>query len=331
MGRRGVSREAVEEARDALVAAGLAPSVRTVREKIGHTGSLTTIAGHLRAIEAERADGPGPALPDALVRGLIEGASGLWADLASAADDLVDGVRENAATEVASMVTERNAALERAARAGEELGASRATIHSLERHLGETSLRVERLEAQLDEARGTTRAAEAAGEAHREARDALDRELAALGARAEGERTAARERQADLDKRLEGLRNELQAARSAHADEQRTAQARLDERDATLADLRTTIARAEEHAAGLEKRVTERTTERDAGREEVSMLRARVTDLVAERDALVTERTALARDARVTELLERLVDDERSTQVLALLESIGKRVSGQAG
>ena len=328
MGRRGVSREAVEEAREALVAAGLAPSVRTVREKIGHTGSLTTIAGHLRAIEAERAEGPGPALPDALVRGLVEGASAFWADLASAADSLVDDVRESATAEIASMVAERDAALERAARAGEELGGTRATIHSLERHLDETSARVERLEGQLDEARAQTRAIEVAGQAWHGERDALARELAALGARAEAERAAAQDRQAEQTEQVEALRAELQEVQAARAEERRAVQARLDERDTALTELRTALARAEEHAVRLEAHGSERTAERDAARGDLADLRERVNALVAERDALSAERTALVRDARASELLERLVDDDHSTRVLALLESIGERVGG---
>ena len=117
MGRRGVTREAVENAHDSLVAAGLVPSVRTVRERLGDTGSLTTIAEHLRAIHAERQEGPGPAVPDAIARKLLDGASSFWRDLTEAADQIVADVRQSAASEVAAALAERDDAREQAARA----------------------------------------------------------------------------------------------------------------------------------------------------------------------------------------------------------------------
>lgn len=56
-------REAVEQAYIELNGVGLALPLRSVREKLGDTSSLTTIAGRSRAIELERQEGTGPALP----------------------------------------------------------------------------------------------------------------------------------------------------------------------------------------------------------------------------------------------------------------------------
>ena len=321
MGRRGVSREAVEVARDALIAAGLAPSVRTVREKLGHTGSLTTIAEHLRAIEADRAQGPGPVLPDALVRGLLGGASALWRDLAEAADALVDDARRSAAAGIAAMRTERDAALERAARASDELGANRATIHSLERHLAETSARVARLDGELDEARAATRSAEADGRERGDERDALDRELVALRAETDAERRAATEARADHAARAAELHAALDVERAARDKERLAGETRLAEHKAALSEAMTASARATDRGDLLDTRFRERTAERDAARAELSELETRTQDLVVER-----ETRAATHDAHVTALLERLVADERSSQVLDLLETLGRRM-----
>ena len=91
--------------------------------------------------------------------------------------------------------------------------------------------------------------------------------------------------------------------------------------EATLSNARTASARAADRAALLDSRLEERTVERDAARTELSELTARTHEIVVER-----ETRAAGRDAHVTALLERLVADERSSQVLALLETLGERM-----
>jgi len=54
----------IATAYDALVDAGLQPSIRAIRERLGNTGSLKTIADHVRELKAERWQAPGLALLD---------------------------------------------------------------------------------------------------------------------------------------------------------------------------------------------------------------------------------------------------------------------------
>ena len=77
MPRTGVTYDDVAESIHTLEKAGLKPSIRLIREKLGK-GSLTTVAEHKRAYEAERAEGPTEALPDPIVKHLIKGAQAYW-------------------------------------------------------------------------------------------------------------------------------------------------------------------------------------------------------------------------------------------------------------
>jgi len=249
MGRRGVSREAVEEAHDALVAAGLAPSVRTVREKLGDTGSLTTIAGHLRALEIDRADGPGVLLPDALVRGLVAGAAELWQDVTAAADAQVDAIHESATAKVAAMRVECGQATAKAALASHELGTARATIDSLEDRLKRSTARVERLEGQLDEARAATRVADETANTRREERDALDHELDLTRTRARADQATADRQQTEQQERLGALQAVVEQERTLRADRTRALEASVDEQARRADDLGTRLARSEERLA----------------------------------------------------------------------------------
>ena len=199
-------------------------------------------------------------------------------------------------------------------------GAGRATIHSLERHLAETSARVERLGSELDEARAATRAADDESRNRREERDALDRDLVALRAEHEAERRAATEARAEQATHAADLQAALGVEKTARGEERHAAEARFAEHEAALSEARTTSARAADRAASLDARLAERTSERDAARADLSELKARTHELVVERDARAADR-----DAHVTALLERLVADERSDRVLSLLESLERR------
>ncbi len=319
VGRRGVSREAVEEARDALVAAGLVPSVRTVREKLGDTGSLTTIAGHLRAIELERADGPGPALPDALVRGLVDGAAELWRDIAAAADAQVDAIDASAAAKVAAMRLERDEAVARAADARHELGTSRAMVASLERHVGESSARADRLETRVAEAQSAVRAADTEASDRREERAALAHELELSRTREEAERAAFDARLAATAARIDELQAALGAEQTRRAEETRAQGLRADEHAARAAELATSLARSEERLAAAVARA-EQSNER-AGRTEFAALEATrrheraMNELVDAR-----RRDLLACHARIEQLSTALA--EARSQVPEPLESL---------
>ena len=71
MPRTGLTRVDIATAYDALVDAGLQPSIRAIRKRLDNTGRLKTIADHVRALKTERWQAPGPALPDTLLQSLV--------------------------------------------------------------------------------------------------------------------------------------------------------------------------------------------------------------------------------------------------------------------
>lgn len=98
------------------------------------------------------------------------------------------------------------------------------------------------------------------------------------------------------------------------------------EREAERAETASALARAEERVRLLDGVLEGRVRERDRPRDDAKALRERLQSVTEARDALETERAASARDSETTALLERLVADERTGRVLALLESIHARV-----
>jgi len=247
-----VSREAVEEAHDALITAGLVPSVRSVREKLGDTGSLTTIAGHLRALQIDRANGPDTLLPDALVRGLVAGAGELWQDVTAAADAQVEAINASATAKVTAMRVEAEEAVAKAALASHELGAARAVIGSLEDQLKRSNARVERLEGQLDEMRAATRTADEAANRRREERDTLEHELDLTRTRARAEQAIADRRQTGQQERIDALQALVEQERTQRADETRALGASVDEQALRANELGIRLARSEERLAAAE-------------------------------------------------------------------------------
>ncbi len=89
MPRTGVSYDDVAESIHVLEKAGLKPSIRLIREKLGK-GSLSTIAEHKRAYDIEAQKGPAESLPDPIAKGLIKGAEAFWQELVEAAEDEID-------------------------------------------------------------------------------------------------------------------------------------------------------------------------------------------------------------------------------------------------
>ena len=326
MGRRGITREAVERVYDTLLTAGLTPSVRTVREKLGDTGSLTTIAEHLRAIHLERQDGPGPPLPDPLARKLLEGASSFWRDLSEAADQVVEEIREAATADVAAAHAKRDEAFEQVARAEEELGARRATLDALERHLAQTTTRLERTEAELAASLSAQDAAEERARVRRDERDVLERDLAAAQEEFARRQSQWQNERTTLEARTHALQRTLEDAHATRERERDDLGSRISELETRRAEMATALARAEERGVSLTNALEVRSSECDDARAEVKALRTRLQAALEERDTLSAERAASAREAETATLLERLVDDDRTGRVLALLESIDARV-----
>jgi len=137
MARRGVTRDAVETAMHELTTADLPTSIRKIREHLGDTGSLKTIAGHVRAIQADRWERAGPALPDPLVQQLLKGAAEYWADLSGAADDQIEDIKTQTSTAIKTMEKDVFAARQAERQALDQLAAHKQTVRSLERHLAE--------------------------------------------------------------------------------------------------------------------------------------------------------------------------------------------------
>jgi len=298
-----------------------------VREKLGDTGSLTTIAEHLRAIHTERQAGAGPVLPDPLVQKLVEGASGFWRDLTEAADQIVAEVRAAAAADIEAAQLSRDEAVELAARARDELGVRRATLDTLERHLADSTARLERTETELAAARAAQEAAERQTRVHRDARDAHERELVA--ARMESERQGVRwqEERVAHDAGVEALERTASEAQIAHQNERDELTTRLEQREARCVDMSTALARVEEQAAALGIALEERTSERSVARDEATSLRTRLQAATETHEVLGAKLAAAARETETAALLEQLVADDRTGRVLALLESIDARFS----
>lgn len=99
MPRTGVSYDEVAESIQSLEKAGLKPSIRLIREKLGR-GSLSTIAEQKRAYDQDASQGPGDALPDPVTRGLIKGAEAFWQELVEAAEHEISVAKAAAEAEI---------------------------------------------------------------------------------------------------------------------------------------------------------------------------------------------------------------------------------------
>ena len=102
MPRTGVPYDDVAHAIQTLQKAGVNPSIRMIREKLGK-GSLTTIAEHKRTYEADQANGPTDALPDPIARSLLKGAETFWQELVDAAETDIERIRDNATQTTGSL------------------------------------------------------------------------------------------------------------------------------------------------------------------------------------------------------------------------------------
>lgn len=141
MPRSGLTPADITTAYDALVDAGLQPSIRAIRERLGNTGSLKTIADRVRALKAERWQAPGPALPDPLLQSLVAGAAEFWADLADAADAHIEANTAECSQQLEAMRTEREEAQRGLAAMRDALSAHKAHVATLETQLAESANR----------------------------------------------------------------------------------------------------------------------------------------------------------------------------------------------
>lgn len=132
MPRTGVPYEDVVQTIQILQKAGLNPSIRMIREKLGK-GSLTTIAEHKRSFEAEQSEGPTEALPDPVARHLIKGAKIFWQELVDAAQYDIDKVCQDTAKVTAALEQRLQAANDEVLALKDTLGTQAQTIDHLEK------------------------------------------------------------------------------------------------------------------------------------------------------------------------------------------------------
>lgn len=326
MARTGVTREAVSDAVERLRRAGRDVTVRAVREALGDTGSLKTIADHLRAVRAAETERGTVALPDPLLRRLAEGATEYWAELADAAEAIATEASDRAAAEVRAAAAEREAAERRAARACEELAAHKGTIAALERHLQETT-------SALTEAREREAATELTLATCRERSDALANRLAGADKLLEA-RSAELERereQAAIARRAARDEDERRAAEEAERDRRQRHEHERALRTVTdeLAGARERLRTSDAARQRLETENEALRSERDAGRVALAAREQSLERAQARAASLEGELASLGHDLRTER--ERQDTRERATaEALAaqrtLIAALGERL-----
>ena len=322
MPRHGVTYEDVEAAIQALTKAGLTPSIRLIREKVGR-GSLSTIAEHKRAFDADQANGPEPALPDLLTAGLVHGARAYWKELVDAAQSQIDAAREQAQTRINELVSERDALKETLAAAQDEIGAQLALIANLEtqvaEHIGgikaqkgqlqEAAVAIARLEAERDSAQALNQSLETGLESDRARLASRESENAALTERLEQravenakDQSMLQTQVSDQKQRIATLQDQLSAASTGWRDtENRCVAAEKSASDATheLEQTRNELKAAKKEVLQLTEQVGELRVARDAKEQVLEQAHDRT-------EALTTE----LREAQRT--IRRYVDSDRA-------------------
>lgn len=209
MGRKGITYEQVAAAADALLGEGQAPSIRTVRVKLGDTGSANTIHRHLATWNESRpvlVVPPAPSLPQPLVSAIaveIERAAAqaraaveirLVAALTegkelAAAGEAVEAERDVLIEQIAALTSERDTLVGKAAQQAAELAnqaqriereqqAAEAARVELAKYQLKTEAQAEKVQAQALEVERTR--TELEGE--RTARIASEKQAAVLAA-----------------------------------------------------------------------------------------------------------------------------------------------------
>ncbi|MEO0575094.1 MAG: DNA-binding protein [Pseudomonadota bacterium] len=333
MPRTGVSYEEVSSAIVALEKAGLTPSIRLIREKVG-SGSLSTIAEHKRTYDAEKTSGPGPDLPDAVATGLINGAQAFWQELVDAAEAQIEAIRTQADANLNEVTRELNASRDALTEAREEVGARQATIHELETRIDsyKSELKTERERSQANEVSEARLVAERDAAAKHAER--LQTEVEVLRA----ELTTQKANNAALSERIEQQALEHVKDKSSLQTSFNDYKNRLVTMADELRDTNRGYREAEKRAVGLEKALeaAERSNEqvqRDLTdtKDEARFLTEQLGELRAELNAKAERvETQKARVATLEQelhdtkaLLERYSDDDRN-----LIQAMLKERSG---
>lgn len=298
------TRAAVRDVADQLLADGVRPSVKLVRERLGR-GSDTTIAGALKDWWQELAERlfdqqRRPGVPEPV----WEAVNGLWRialDQAAQAFDIdrkaLQQARDAAVEERATALLARDQAIDTGKRLGKEVEALEMSVSEAERAAAAEKARVDELRAQLE---GT----------NQKVQDADDR-LAAQAKESHAQLELAEHRYERLEQRLarevDGARQERDTAlRELAVERQRGRETESRLRD-ELSESRQLQARLEQRAATAETALLAR--ERDlvtvrARAERVGELEAEVQRLLNEREAAIASKVTT--DGEVQRLQDEL-------------------------
>jgi chromosome segregation ATPase len=183
MARAGISRNDVEQARDAVIARGARPSIDAVRIELGNTGSKSTIHRYLQAIvrnEGTRLDDE-QLLSDTLKTSVASLAAQLRSEaqaIIEAAQEKHDQAMEKARTQLSEMERALTEASKANERLNEELAAERndhkathETLHQEQVRIGELTTENQALTVRLNEHEQHIESLE---EKHRHVRDSLE-------------------------------------------------------------------------------------------------------------------------------------------------------------
>lgn len=149
----GPSQSDVAIAYDALVDDGIQPSISAIRTHLGNTGSLETIADHVRSLTSARWQEPGPALPDPILKSLIAGAENYWVDLAQAADTQIEANNVQYKAQLEARREELDEARSESASLRDTLLELKTRNAQLETELSESVTKQKTTQQQLDETR----------------------------------------------------------------------------------------------------------------------------------------------------------------------------------
>ena len=248
MPRTGVSYDDVVQSIHILEKAGLNPSIRNIRERIGK-GSLTTIAEHKREYEIANADTPREALPDAIAKGLMKGAEAYWQELVEAAEAEIQTVRDGA--EASRLDAERR------------LESTEAALSEARESVSDSSLRIDQLQSELATANEQRVALEGQLSVQQAENQGLATRVADLEAqlaKSDDERVAVLERLNEASGNSERLSERLENNATRHAAKQAASSKELAEigerlarRDAALEEARRDATAANEELAEMRR------------------------------------------------------------------------------
>ena len=274
MAREGITYQQVAAVADALVGAGVQPTIRAIREQLG-TGSPNTVHRHLTAWREARpvAAAAAPELPQALTAALsaeieraaaqaraeIEGRlvqSQVEAAELSAAGEGLEAEREALIEQVAALTTERDqaqaTATERAAeiaRQTEQIEREQRTAEAARVELAKAQLKIEGQEAKLGEQGQELERLRAALEVSQQARVAAEQAAAVAVARIE----SMTERATKAEARVESLEGRLNETTQALSDVRGKLQAEQVALGAAAREIEATRQQAEEAQSQAKK------------------------------------------------------------------------------